>query len=95
MFHYVFLDPLTIDEASQAGEMGLGRLIELLQGFRRDVLLVETDAWRVESELGDRVRAIPLQTERKLIMDLLSSLRRSGPLVLLEGDGDDTVPLAE
>lgn len=95
MFHYVLLDPLTIDEASQAGEMGLGRLIELLRGFRRDVLLVETDAWRVESELGDRVRAIPLQAERKLIMDLLISLRRSGPLVLLTGDSDGNVPLAE
>lgn len=95
MFHYVFLDPLTIDEAAQAGEMGLGRLIELLQGFRRDVLLVETDAWRIESELGDRVRAIPQQTERKLIMDLLTALRRSGPLVLLQGDDDGTLSLAE
>lgn len=59
MFHYVFLDPQTIQEASDAGEMGLGRLIELLRGFRRDVILVETDAWRVGTEIGERVRAIP------------------------------------
>lgn len=97
MFHYVFLDPQTIQEASDAGEMGLGRLIELLRGFRRDVILVETDAWRVGTEIGERVRAIPdaFQHERRLIMDLLASLRQSSPLVLLEGDDDGAISLAD
>lgn len=88
MFHYVFLDPETIQEASDAGEMGLGRLIELLNGFRRDVILAETDAWRVESELKEMVLAIPFQTERKMLMDILISLKLSGPQLVIEGDVD-------
>ncbi len=97
MFHYVFLDPRTIDEAAQAGEMGLGRLIELLQGFRRDVILAETDSWRVESEIGDRVRAISSthQHERKLIGDLLIWMRRNGPMMVVEGDDDSEVTLSD
>jgi hypothetical protein len=97
MFHYVFLDPATIDDAAQAGEMGLGRLVELLQGFRRDVLLAETDAWRVETEIGERVRAIPNihQHERKLIGDLLIWMRRNSPLLLVEGDDAPDVTLAD
>jgi hypothetical protein len=95
MFYYVFLDPSTIDEASQAGEMGLGRLIELLRGFRRDVILVETDNWRVGNEIAERVRAIPFQYERRLIENLLIALRQSSPLVLLEGDDDGAVSLAD
>lgn len=97
MFHYVFLDPAIIDEAVQSGEMGLGRLVELLNDFRRDVFLAETDAWRVDPELGDRVRAIPneFQSERKQIEDALSRLRRHSPLLLLEGDSDPNVSLLE
>jgi hypothetical protein len=97
MFHYVFLDPATIDDAAAAGEMGLGRLIELLQGFRRDVILAETDAWRLESELGERVKAIPdkHQHERKLIGDLLMWIKRNSPLMLVEGDEDPEVTLAD
>lgn len=97
MFHYVFLDPRTIDEAARAGEMGLGRLIELLQGFRRDVILAETDSWRVETEIGDRVRAIPSmhQHERKLIGDLLIWMRRNSPILLIDGDYDAELPLAD
>lgn len=95
MFHYVFLDPQTIQEAADAGEMGLGRLIELLNGFRRDVILAETDAWRVESELGDMVRAIPFQTERRMLQDILISLKQSGPLLVMEGDDDLEMSLGE
>ena len=88
MFHYVFLDPQTINEASDAGEMGLGRLIELLNGFRRDVLIADTDAWRLDAEIREAVLKIPaqFQTERKQIQELLMSLKLSGPYVLLEGD---------
>lgn len=97
MFHYVFLDPATIDEAVQSGEMGLGRLVELLNDFRRDVILAETDAWRVDSELGDRIRSIPnkFQTERKQIEDALSRLRRHSPSLVLEGDSEPNVSLLE
>ncbi len=97
MFHYVFLDPATIDDAVQAGEMGLGRLVELLLSFRRDVLLAETDAWRVETEIGERVRAIPdkHQHERKLIGDLLIWMKRNSPLLLMEGDEDPDMNLAD
>ena len=97
MFHYIFLDPATIDDAVKAGEMGLGRLTELLQGFRRDVILAETDAWRVENELGERVKAIPEkhQHERKLIGDLLIWLKRNSPLMVIEGDEDSNVNLAD
>jgi len=91
MFHYVLIDPKTIDDAVAAGQMGLGRLVELLSDFRRDVFLVETDAWRVDEEVGERVRAIPneFQHERKQIKDLLTWIRRNGPMVLLEGDEAD------
>lgn len=97
MFHYVFLDPATIDEAVAAGEMGLGRLVELMNDFRRDVLLAETDAWRVDEELGERVRSIPdkFQHERKQIGDLLTWLRRHGPTVIIEGDADSNLSLSE
>lgn len=98
MFHYVFLDPATIDEAVQSGEMGLGRLVELLVDFRRDVFLVaETDSWRVGDELGEKVRAIPneFQHERKQIADLLTWLGRHSPLIVLEGDSDPNVSLLE
>ena len=97
MFHYVFLDPATIDDAAASGEMGLGRLVELLQGFRRDVILAETDSWRLETETGERVRAIPdrHQHERKLIGDLLTWMKRNSPLMLVDGDGDPEVTLAD
>jgi hypothetical protein len=97
MFHYVFLDPDTIDDAIAAGEMGLGRLVELINDFRRDVLLAETDAWRVEAELGDRVRSIPdkFQHERKQIGDLLTWIRRHGPTVILEDDTDPNLSLSD
>lgn len=88
MFHYVFLDPATIDEAVAAGEMGLGRLIELLESFRKDVILAETDSWRFTDEVGERVRAIPdtYQNERKQIQDILIWMNRNSPMLLLEGD---------
>ncbi len=96
MFYYVFLDPATIDDAVAAGEMGLGRLVELLQGFRRDVILAETDSWRLETEIGERVRAIPdmHQHERKLIGDLLTWMKRNSPLMLVDGDEDSELALA-
>jgi hypothetical protein len=94
MFHYVFFDPATIDDAAHAGEMGL---VELLQGFRRDVLLAETDSWRVETEIGEQVRAIPdiHQHERKLIGDLFIWMKRNSPLLIVEGDDDPNISLAE
>lgn len=96
MFYYAFLDPATIDEAAAAGEMGLGRLIELLQGFCKDVILVETDAWRIEEAIRDRVNAIPseFQNERKLIADLLIWMKRNSPLVMIDGD-DCELPLQD
>ncbi len=75
--------------------MGLGRLIELLQGFRRDVILAETDAWRVEDEIRERVKAIPHQHERKLIEDLLIWMKRNSPLMLIEGDENPGMPLVD
>jgi len=96
MFHYVLLDPGTIDDAVAAGQMGLGRLVDLLVDFRRDILLVETDAWRVDAELGERVKAIPneFQNERRQIKELLTWIRRHGPMVILDQD-DESKSLVE
>jgi len=96
MFYYVLIDPRTIDDAVAAGQMGLGRLVDLLADFRRDVFLVETDAWRVDKEIGERVQSIPneFQHERKQIKDLLTWLRRNGPIILLDGD-DQSMSLSD
>jgi len=90
MFHYIFIDPNIIGEAAQSGSMGLGRLIEFLIAMKRDCLFAETDSYRVESEIGDQVRAIESQQDRKEIKELLTSFAQSGPILLMEGDDGET-----
>lgn len=89
MFFYVFLDPETISDAASE-QSDLGRLIELLRSMEQGCLMVETDFWRVERELKEKIRGIPFQMERKMVGDLLIHLWRKGPIVVMSGDDGET-----
>jgi hypothetical protein len=88
MFFYVFIDPDTISDAS-AQQSDLGRLIDLLRSMDRGCLIAETDLWRVEREIKEKVKAIGFQHERKMVGDLLINLWSKGPHVLMSGDDEE------
>ncbi len=93
VFFYVFIDPETIAEvADDAG--GLGRLIDVLRSLKQGCLMAETDRWRLKPELRATVEKISIQTERKMVEELLIQLWKKGPLIVMEGD-DGEIPLIE
>lgn len=94
MYFHVFIDPEAISEAVENGGESVGALHDLLEGFQKDCLMAETDSWRVDTELGEKVRAIVCQKDRKLFQELFIRIRKHGPKPILEGD-DQSLPLAE
>lgn len=93
MFFYVFLDPETISDAS-ADQGDLGRLIDVLRSMEQGCLMAETDLWRVDGQLKEKIKEIPFQMERKMIGDLLIHLWQKGPLVVMDNDDFET-PLVD
>tara|TARA_R110002096_G_scaffold288244_1_gene481939 strand:+ start:9694 stop:10569 length:876 start_codon:yes stop_codon:yes gene_type:complete len=89
MYFYVFIDPEIISEATEHGQMGLGRFVEVLKGFRTDCLMAETDLWRVGEEIKGKIKAIALPAERKEILELIIHLWKQGPFVEMKGDGGE------
>lgn len=89
MFFYVFIDPDTISDAA-AQQSDLGRLIDLLRSMDQGCLIAETDLWRVEGEIKEKVKAIGFQHERKMVSDLLIHLWRKGPQILMSGDDGES-----
>lgn len=91
MFFYVFIDPEIIPDATTHGEMGLGRLIDILREFNRGCLMAQTDTWEIESTLVNNIKDIPNEyhNERKLLGELVIQLYQHGPWAMLES-GDAT-----
>jgi hypothetical protein len=76
MIFYLYLEPEIVREARDSGPHAVQNLIAILRGFLQNCCVLEFDDRRIQDKLGEYVKALPEDFDRKVIKALLAKMNK-------------------